>query len=262
MGVETEIAWTDHTFNPWWGCTKISPGCANCYAMAFDRRVGGKHWGPAAPRRIFGEKHWAEPLKWNEAAKKSGKPGLTFCASMADVFEAAAPLTEREKLWPLIRATPYLRWQLLTKRPERVAAALPADWGDGYENVWLGTTVEDQHRADMRLPILRSLPARVRFVSVEPMLEAMDLRGRLDGVAWVIVGGESGGGARPMRDEWTDPILAACAEVGAAPFVKQMGSVWAREKHTKHPKGGDPMEWRPELRVRRFPHDASARIAA
>jgi protein gp37 len=94
MGKETAISWTHHTFNPWWGCQRVSPGCTNCYAETFDKRIGGKHWGPTAPRRFFGPKHWAEPLKWARAAAKAGERHRVFCASMADVFEDRPELIE------------------------------------------------------------------------------------------------------------------------------------------------------------------------
>jgi protein gp37 len=159
MGVETGIMWTNHTFNPWWGCTKVSPGCDNCYAETFDKRVHGVgkgHWGKDAPRRTFGDKHWNEPLKWNKAAEKAGKPALVFCASMADWCDADAPPGALESLHALWRATPWLRWQMLTKRPGRIARSLPAGWGQGYPNVWLGTTVEDRVHGVPRVTVLRS----------------------------------------------------------------------------------------------------------
>ncbi|MCI0671755.1 MAG: phage Gp37/Gp68 family protein, partial [Myxococcaceae bacterium] len=175
MGAETEISWTHSTFNPWWGCTRVSPGCDHCYAESFDRRVGGAHWGKGVPRRTFGDKHWGEPLKWNAAAAKAGERRRVFCASMADVFDAEAPDGALERLWALIRATPALDWLLLTKRPGRIRHSLPADWGDGYPNVWLGTTVEDQERAEQRIPVLLDVPARVHFLSCEPLLGPVDV---------------------------------------------------------------------------------------
>lgn len=171
---ETGITWTDSTFNSWWGCARVSPGCENCYAETFAKRTGHAVWGVGAGRREFGDKHWNEPRKWNAAAEKSQRRHRVFCASMADVFDLNAPPGARERLFALIRETPWLDWQLLTKRPQNVLAMLPADWGDGYENVWLGCTAEDQKRADERLPILISIPAKIRFVSYEPALEAVD----------------------------------------------------------------------------------------
>src|SRR5271166_5607806 len=150
MGKNSKIEWTDHTFNPWWGCTKVSEACKNCYAEAWSKRVGQKVWGPTANRRFFGEKHWLEPVKWN-ADTQAGRRRRVFCASMADVFEDRRELDPwRQKLWDLIEVTPRLDWLLLTKRPELVATL--ARWGDDWPpNVWLGTTVEDQESADFRL---------------------------------------------------------------------------------------------------------------
>lgn len=176
MGVETKIQWTDHTFNAWWGCTKVSAGCDHCYAEAFDHRLGGAHWGAGAARKVFKDKHWSEPRRWNEAARKAGKRARVFCSSMADVFDSEAPEGELTKLWELIRETPWLDWQLLTKRPHRIAQSLPADWGDGWPNVWLGTTVENQEQAELRIPRLLAVAARVRFLSCEPLLGQVDLR--------------------------------------------------------------------------------------
>lgn len=236
MGAQTGIAWTDHTFNPWWGCTKVSEGCRNCYADTFARRTGHDIWGPGKPRRTFGAAHWAEPLKWNAAAEKAGKRARVFCASMADVFDAEAPAGELDRLWALIRATPWLDWQLLTKRPERIGANLPADWGTGYRNVWLGTSVENQQAAEVRIPTLASVPAAVRFLSCEPLLGPLDLSGEWcdhDGhdfqvnldFQWVIIGGESGPNHRPMDMAWARDLQAWCARSGVACFYKQDGGL-------------------------------------
>lgn len=153
MGKETGIGWTRHTFNPWWGCKKVSAGCKFCYAESIDKVYGGgQHWGIGAPRREFGDKHWNEPRRWNKQAVKDGVRRRVFCASMADVFDPEAPAGALERLWQLIRETPQLDWLLLTKRPERIASSLPADWGKGWHNVWLGTSVENQEAADKRIP--------------------------------------------------------------------------------------------------------------
>lgn len=234
MGQETGISWTHHTFNPWWGCTAISPGCDHCYAETFDKRVGGAHWGKDAPRRLFGDKHWNEPRKWNEAAQKAGERRRVFCASMADVFDADAPEGQLERLWPMIRETPHLDWLLLTKRHGRIARNLPADWGEGYANVWLGVTVDDRRNGLPRVDVLRHIPARVRFLSVEPLLEdlgAVDLTG----IHWAIMGGESGPGARVFLEDWARSLIQQCREQGVAPFVKQLGAVWARLAGATYP---------------------------
>ena len=172
MGRDSEIEWTHHTFNPWWGCTKVSPACENCYAEAWAKRVGSDVWGAKAERRFFGAKHWKEPELWNDAAERLGIRYRVFCASMADVFESRADLKpERAKLWEVITKTPALDWLLLTKRPQNIAKMVP--WGKKWpDNVWIGTTVEDQKFAALRLPHLLALPAAVRFLSCEPLLGA------------------------------------------------------------------------------------------
>lgn len=235
MGEATSIEWTHHSFSPWWGCTKVSPGCSACYAEAFDKRIGGNHWGPGVERRTFGEKHWNEPKRWNAKAAKLGERHRVFCSSMADVFEAEAPAGQLDRLWPLIRETPHLDWLLLTKRPERIGASLPADWGQGYANVWLGTSVEDQTRAEERIPHLLGVPAVVRFLSMEPLLERVTLNpwlltehgrrliGALPGISWVIVGGESGPRARPMHPDWARSLRDQCVSAGVPFLFKQHG---------------------------------------
>lgn len=268
MGEGSKIQWTDHTFNPWWGCTKVSPGCDHCYAEAFDHRLGGNHWGKGVARRVFGEKHWNEPRKWDAAARKAGARARVFCASMADWAEAEAPDKQRERLWALIRETPNLDWLLLTKRHARIRMCLPADWGDGYSNVWLGVSVDDKAHGLPRVDVLRSIPARVRFLSVEPLLEdlgAVDL----SGIHWVIIGGESGHGARPFHVEWARSLVRQARAQGAAPFVKQLGALPMSERIMRNartgnstgpvpldlsdPKGGNWDEWPEDLRVRDVP---------
>ena len=175
MAKNSPIEWTDHTFNPWWGCSKVSPGCTNCYAETWSKRTGRTLWGPVAERRFFSEKHWQQPVKWNADAQAEGKPKRVFCASMADVFEARKDLEDwRRRLWALVRSTPWLDWLLLTKRPQNVEGMVP--WGRNWpDNIWLGTTVEDQTRAVERLPVLLKHPAKCRFLSCEPLLAGVDL---------------------------------------------------------------------------------------
>ena len=249
MGDTTKIAWTDATFNAWWGCTKVSEECDFCYAEVFDKRIGGHHWGAGAPRRLFGDKHWREPEKWNTQAAKLQKRRRVFCNSMADVFDSEASPSERERLWDLIRATPWLDWQLLTKRPHNIRKMLPGDWGDGYANVWLGTTAGNRKSAAIRIPPLREVPARVRFISGEPLLEDLGVL-PLDGIDWLIVGGESGHHARPMKLEWAQSLQRQCEAAGVAFFFKQTGSA-ITGKATDH--GYDPSRWPADLRVQQFP---------
>jgi protein gp37 len=173
---DSVIEWTHHTFNPWWGCVKLSPACAHCYAETWARRFGDELWGGDAPRRFFSEHHWREPLRWNSEAKKQGIRARVFCASMADVFEPRTDLDPwREKLWALIEKTPHLDWLLLTKRPGHIKNVYP--WAhDPRENVWLGTTAENQRWATRRIERLIAVDAHVRFLSCEPLLSAVDLR--------------------------------------------------------------------------------------
>lgn len=255
---DSAIEWTDHTFNPWHGCLKVSPGCEHCYAETLSRRWGHNIWGPpkTTERRAMSDAYWQQPRRWNEAAKRSGTRARVFCASMADVFEDHPQVAEwRTRLWALIEDTPWLDWLLLTKRPESIMRMVP--WIDALpENIWIGTSCEDQKRADERIPHLLRVPARVRFLSCEPLLGPINLnraawgegqlRPRLDVQArqidprgeaaswdsgftplraldWVIVGGESGHGARPMHPDWARSIRNQCADAGVAFFFKQWG---------------------------------------
>lgn len=319
MGANSEIAWTHHTFNAWWGCQRVSPGCEHCYAESFSKRVGLKVWGPTTERRFFGDKHWAEPLKWNRAAEKAGERHRVFCASMADVFEDREDLlVPRARLATLIAQTPHLDWLLLTKRPENAdgmwlnaqidafngADSLGPVW---LPNIWLGTTAEDRKRADERIPHLLATPAAVRFVSYEPAIEAVDFSRWMwpthwswdakyktpeEAIAagaraeksrqalvlaptrfldWIIVGGESGPGARPFDLAWARSVVAQCKAAKVACFVKQLGArPFAGLSELRRPvgfhatgdrlglglrhrKGGDMEEWPEDLRVREFP---------
>jgi len=229
----TTIEWTDHTFNPWWGCANVSPGCDNCYAESFAHRYGHEVWGVDNPRRFMSDAHWNQPLAWDREASAAGIHYRVFCASMADVFESRADLVpHRQRLLNLIGATPDLNWLLLTKRPHLIKRLLPR----GYEfpaNVWLGTTVENQIAADKRVKhLLEYESPAVRFLSCEPLLGPVDIRRYLDrgsngvGIDWVIAGGESGHGARPMNPEWAESLLEQCQDAGVPFLFKQWGN-WA-----------------------------------
>lgn len=243
MAKNSKIEWTHHTFNPWWGCAKVSPGCKNCYAESWAIRVGLQVWGTRSPRRFFGDDHWSEPIRWNQEAEADRTRRRVFCASMADVFEDRRDLDDwRKRLWSLIKQTSWLDWLLLTKRPERVGHVVP--WGQEWPtNVWLGTTVELQELAPTRIPALLEYPAAIRFVSCEPLLGPLDLtpwlppaprsrvrirteRQQHDGrryIDWVIAGGESGSKARPMNPGWVETLRDQCI-ASAVPFhFKQWG---------------------------------------
>lgn len=218
MSADSNIGWTDHTFNPWWGCQRVSEGCAHCYAETFSKRVGLKVWGQDQPRRFFGAAHWAEPLKWHRAAQRAGRRALVFCASMADVFEDRADLDEsRRALFDLIGQTPMLTWLLLTKRPQMAAVWLGA--ADVPSNVWVGASTENRARFEERMPHLLRVQTR-RFLSVEPMVGDLGVVS-LDGIGWVIVGGESGPGRRPLDVSWVESLVDQCEEQGVGVFVKQ-----------------------------------------
>jgi len=185
-----------------------------------DHRFHSVEWGPHGERVRTSPAIWRKPLQWARTAN-GGRPKV-FCASLADVFDNKAPNGARNDLFDLIRDTPQLDWQLLTKRPENIIKMLPADWASGWPNVWLGTTTEDQHHFDHRWPILSSVPAAIHFISYEPALGPLTLGdARPD---WVICGGESGAGdgTRVMDPEWARSIRDGCAKAGVAFFMKQM----------------------------------------
>jgi len=188
---ETNIEWCDFSFNPWIGCTRVSPACDNCYAEARDKRFNPRsgHWGAHAPRKRT--KTWGNPVKWNRKSQAEGRRAKVFCASLADVFDNHRSIEQqwRRDLWHLIEETPHLDWLLLTKRPQNFAKFAPARWiHDGCPpNVWIGTTVENQEEADRRIPHLLSIPAAVRFLSCEPLLGPVDIEPWLD---WPVGGCE------------------------------------------------------------------------
>lgn len=232
MGQETGIAWTHHTFNLVWGCVEVSTECANCYARDLAERFGKDVWGKDKGRWSLSPNYWRQPLRWNADAERAGERRRVFCGSMCDVFEDHPVVAaERAKLWPLVRQTPALDWLLLTKRADRIAGCLPADWGGGWPNVWLGVTVG--HRDSVwRADRLRRTPAAVRFVSAEPLLGPLDDLD-LSGIDWLIVGGESGpdGRRREMNPEWARALRDRCRALGVAFFFKQASH--------RHPDRGD-----------------------
>lgn len=309
MSEHTNIAWTDATWNPWHGCEKVSPGCKHCYMYREKQRYGQD------PRNVTRSKTtFRAPLKWT-------KPARVFTCSWSDFFiEEADPW--RDEAWEIIRQTPHLTYQILTKRPERMAGRLP--WTtEPWPHVWLGVSVEDQANADARIPLLLDTPAAVRFLSVEPLLAAVDLRAWLLGwcpkckgagydghfptwgelrdgrprgrtvcprcrtaipdvpleergdyfypaLHWLIVGGESGGDARPCDVDWVRCIVTQCRDARVPCFVKQLGAHFLevppgrpapgerpgqkwRRNWFKHRAGADPSEWPEDLRIQEFP---------
>jgi protein gp37 len=303
MGANTKIQWCDHTFNPWIGCTKVSPGCLNCYAEAMNTRWrAGVNWGKGAPRARTSVSNWNEPLKWDRAAaadtiewnrvaqgsedliQEPAKPRV-FCASLADWLDDEAPIAWLSDLVSIIRQTPNLDWLLLTKRPElffnRLTEAgrysnscdqldsfacrdgLTADFIEGWiqgqppANVWIGTSIEDQTRADFRIPHLLRIPARIRFLSCEPLLGPVDIGKACGGhwfttdgsskrlLHWIIAGGESGPGAREMKVDWARSLATECKAVKVPFFMKQLGGV------SNHK--GQLEDFPADLQVREFP---------
>lgn len=312
---ETKIQWADFTFNPWLGCSKVSAGCANCYAESLmDKRYGKVRWGQGQPRRRTTPAYWRQPLRWNREAMAVGVRRRVFCASLADVFDEEVSDEWRHELFALIGLTRGLDWLLLTKRPEKMhrwkteldfgkvndyartiskrddIAVLPTQrhgmvpGGWPLENVWLGVSVENQEAADLRIPVLLRTSAVVRFVSYEPALGLVDftpywrvVSDPYSWLGWVIVGGESGPGARPFNVSWARSAILQCRSFGAACFVKQFGAqvrwngnapAWpagvdaaeavGEPAHTfrmrlRDHKGGDPSEWPEDIRVREIP---------
>lgn len=265
MSENSKIEWTDHTFNPWEGCQKVGPGCDHCYAETRSARFGGgvaTNWGPGAPRRRTSPANWRKPLAWNAQHEKffaeHGRRQRVFCASLADVFDNAVSPVWRADLFELIKRTPNLDWLLLTKRignahemmQASVECLMDADRDLPWPNVWIGATITSQAEADRDIPKLLEVPARVRFLSMEPLLGAVDLR-RIDidghseihplngttgceddagnaapdlpAIDWVIVGGESGPGARPMHPDWARDLRDQCAAAGVPFLFKQWG---------------------------------------
>lgn len=216
MGIETEISWTDHTWNPWMGCIRVSEGCRNCYAEQLTKnRMGLKLWGPGNIRQRTSASNWRNPYTWNRQS-----PGRTFCASLADIFEDHPQANAwRSDMWQVVRDCQNLTWQILTKRPENIARFLPPDWGQGWGHVWLGTTVEDMRVAE-RANHLRAVPAAMRFLSCEPALGPMDDL-NLAGIGWVIYGGESGPGFRHDNEAWVRGLRDNCRRSGTAYYFKQ-----------------------------------------
>jgi protein gp37 len=261
MGETTEISWCDATFNPWMGCEKVSPGCAHCYAERdMDHRWGKVKWGKGQERVRTSDANWRKPLAWDRKAKAEGVRRRVFCASLADVFDPAVPKAWRRELLQLIDDTPHLDWLLLTKRPGLVPELL-AETSNGavvdfrhMPNVWLGTTVEDQARADERIPQLLAVRAAVRFLSCEPLLGPVDVSPWLSRrpcwcdehspnpyrpcalptpcgatLGWVITGGESGPGARPSHPAWFRSLRDQCQAADVPFHFKQWGE-WAPQR--------------------------------
>lgn len=268
FGGELTSTLPGYTFNPWWGCMKVSRACKRCYAEYLsDHRMKNNLWGPNSTRRLFGKKHWDKPKQWNKLAESLGVRLKVFCASMADVFEDHPDVIEaRKQLWTLIEETPHLDWLLLTKRPENILWMLPHEWVPSVAiqtdekgkvtkayvvehagatripaNIWFGATTEDQATYDERVLHLMRVPAKVRFLSIEPQAGPIHLHfapandsynDRRFGlnlhhrISWVINGGESGKEAEPSHPDWFRSVRDQCKRYGVPYFFKQWGE-WA-----------------------------------
>lgn len=240
----SKIEWTDHTFNPWIGCKKVSLGCQYCYAEAMSNRYGWAAWGNGTRKRTS-EANWRKPFAWNRKAQQEGQRKRVFCASLADVFEDNDQIIDwRLDLFEIIAKTPWLDWLLLTKRPEVAARFFRRRDDLLFDNVWMGASVENQQAVE-RAHKLHAIDARILFYSCEPLLEAVDLDLTYYPTDWVIVGGESGPGCRPFNPDWARSIRDECAVAGIPFFMKQLGG---------HPNKRDAIEDFPDdLRIREFP---------
>lgn len=277
MSENSKIEWTDHTFNPWIGCARVSPGCDNCYAaVSTPARVKGIKWGVGEARRRTADSTWKQPKAWNARHDaffaEHGRRQRVFCASLADVFDNEVDNNLRNELLGLIYDTPNLDWLLLTKRIGNVPRLMEecTEPGKQWElppNVWLGATIVNQEEANRDIPKLLAVPAATRFLSIEPLLGQVDLtrvygiphcapfnalrpvgcvqhadgfclgdcKWRFRGIDWVIVGGESGPGARPMHPDRARSLRDQCADADVPFLFKQHGE-WVQ---TDAVAGGD-----------------------
>lgn len=246
---ETEIEWTDATWNPVAGCSIVSAGCTNCYAMNMAKRLEAmriaKYEG--LTRQSGGRIIWNGIVREDEAALAIPmgwtRPRKIFVNSMSDLFHEGVSEAFIAKVWHVMAATPHHHYQILTKRPERMASVLQSWSTPPLANVWLGTSVENKAVAD-RIDMLRTAPARIRFISFEPLIGPV---GEVDlaGIHWAIVGGESGKSARPIREAWIDEIYERCASFGTAFFFKQWGT-WGKD-NKKRSKKANGREYRGKL---------------
>jgi len=232
MPSRTHIQWSDYTWNTWIGCSKVSPGCSHCYAIPTSERnarLGMRHYEGVTARDAKGQPQWTGKLGMASQATLEKPltvkaPSLWFVNSMSDFWHENATADMRRRVFEVIDRCPQHRFQVLTKRPERIADCMKELGRQLPRNVWLGVTAEDQIRADLRVPFLDYFDTpEVRFASVEPMLSPVSLRGLSDSIDWVIIGGESGPGARPMEARWVGQLLEELAKMNVAGFFKQWG---------------------------------------
>lgn len=259
MATDSKIQWTDHTVNFWTGCKKVSPGCKFCYMFRDQERYGKE---PTDVLQVA--------QKTINKVLKAAKPGdKIFTCSWSDFFIEEADQW-RDWAWQIIRENPHLNWQILTKRPERIMDNLPPDWGQGWDHVWLGVSAENQDLYQLRMLILSMIPAKIRFVSIEPILGPINLHPWISltrehrsgnpgsAIDWVIVGGESGNDNgkwkyRAADLDWFNDIVKQLQFYKVPVFVKQMGTHIAKEYKMFDRNGGDIAEFPEAIQVRQFP---------
>lgn len=245
---KTKIQWAEGTWSPWHGCRKKSSGCRYCYMYRNKERYGQDPTTVVKSKSMFNA-----PLKWKE-------PKLIFTCSWSDFFIEEAD-GWRSEAWEIIKNTPQHTYQILTKRPERIREHLPDDWGDGYDNVWLGVSVED-NKVKHRINTLAEIPAKVRFISAEPLIGELNLIPEAtilnDKIDWIVIGGESGNEIgkhryRPAKLEWFEHIIHVCLQTEVSVFVKQMGTYLSKVMGLKDRHGGNIEEFPESLQIREFP---------
>lgn len=217
MGEYTGIGWTDHTWNPWIACNKVSEECKFCYIQGVLARAGIDPFGGP----IRAKSTWGYPKKWNKKAIADGVNRKVFTCSLSDFFHPGAD-PWRDEAWKLIKESTNLTWLVLTKRPEDIDGRLPEDWGNGYDNVWMGVTVGHPY-SGYRLDYLKQVPAKIKFVSAEPLLSELDFRDDIDWIDWIITGCEQASKEkrRKMNLDWVRDIDEQCREAGIAHYFKQ-----------------------------------------
>lgn len=250
MSKTTLISWCNATVNFWICCIRISLGCKYCYMFRDLARYGRD------PNKISrtSKNTFEAALKWLTSKR-------IFTCSWSDFFIAQAD-EWRNDAWDVIRKTQQHNWLILTKRFGRILKCLPEDWGDGWDNVWLGITVENQKCADERIPLFLEIPAKIKFLSIEPLLGPVDVSKYLHGIQWVILGGESGNNTgkhlyRPCQIEWIENIIDQCKNAGVAVFVKQLGTHLQKEMGLKSRHGSDIAEWHKKLQFQEFPQNVN-----
>ncbi len=258
----TNIGWTKHSHNFWIGCVKKTDACRFCYAEEFMGKKTGRFgvlWGKNADRHRT--KTWNDPIKWNKKAALSGIRERVFSSSLSDFFEDNTKVEAwRKDAWKIIKDTLNLDWMLLTKRPECVSGFLPDNWGNGYDNVWIGTSIGSDNDLHMITDLALIENVKVKFLSCEPLIGPLDLSGHLvdssngvlvNPINLVIVGGESGSNARPCNYEWIDKVVDDCRKAGVPVFVKQLGSNYFVDGvKVNHKKGEDINEFPEKFKIR------------